>query len=128
MAAIGLLFAVLGAISGASGIVTFQAGTSNLDPSMAALLYVVTGLVIVIVGGLNIFAGLKVKNYRGKTLAIVALAAGLLTSVTCWCAPTALGLLIYGLIVLMNEDVKRAFEMGEQGYSPQDIQRNYYGF
>ena len=128
MAAIGLLWAVIGAISGAAGAVSFQVGTSNLDPSLAAILYVVVGLVIAVVGGLNIFAGLKVKNYRGKTLAIIALAAGLLASLTCWCAPTALGLLIYGLIVLMNEDVKRAFEMGEQGYSPQDIQRNYYGF
>ena len=125
MAAIGLLWAVIGAISGAAGAVSFQVGTSNLDPSLAAILYVVVGLVIAVIGGLNIFAGLKVKNYRGKTLAIIALAAGLLASLTCWCAPTALGLLIYGLIVLMNEDVKRAFEMGEQGYSPQDIQRNY---
>ena len=128
VAALGLFLAVVGAISGTVGTASLQYGASSLDPAIAGVLYLVWGVVIALIGGLNIFAGMKIKNYRSKTLGMIALGAAVLTALTCWCAPTAIGLLIFGLIVLLNEDVKRAFEMGEQGYSPQDIQRSYYGY
>ena len=35
--------------------------------------------------------------------------------------PLGLGMMIYGLIVLFNGDVAQAFEMGAQGYSPEEI-------
>ena len=52
-------------------------------------------------------------------------ALSILTIAGCYCLPTAIGLFIYGLIVLLNPSVKRAFEMGEQGYSANKIQNHF---
>ena len=43
----------------------------------------------------------------------------------CYCLPTAIGLFVYGLIVLLNEPVKRAFAMGEQGRTAAEIQNHF---
>lgn len=64
-------------------------------------------------------------KFRGRTLGIVALSSGLLSIAGCYCLPTAIGLFIYGLIVLLNEPVKRAFAMGEQGRSASEIQTHF---
>jgi hypothetical protein len=44
-----------------------------------------------------------------------------------FCAPTAIALLIFGLIIYLNADVQRAFELGEQGATPDQILKDYYG-
>ena len=76
------------------------------------------------VGGLNIAAGIKNLKYRSRTLGIAALCLGIVPVFTCYCAPTAIGILIYGLIIYLNRDVSRAFEMGEQGISPEQIKNS----
>jgi len=39
--------------------------------------------------------------------------------ITCYCAPTSMGMMIYGLIVIFHSDSARAFELAEKGgYSP----------
>lgn len=87
-----------------------------------AAFYVVAGLVVLAVGALRIVAGIRGLKYRSRTLGIVSLAAGLLSVVTCYCLPTSLALAVYGLIVYLNADVGRAFEMGERGASSAEIQ------
>jgi uncharacterized membrane protein HdeD (DUF308 family) len=87
--------------------------------------YVVLGVVVLCVGILRIVAGIRNLKYRGRVLAIVALAAGILPSLTCWCLPTSLGLLIYGLIVYLNSDVARAFAMADQGMTPDQIKASF---
>ena len=72
---------------------------------------------------LTILSGVKVIKYRGRTFAIVMLCAGMLSISTCYCFPTALGLGIYGLIVLLNGPVKLAFDLSEQGYDPREVQK-----
>ena len=84
-------------------------------------IYILLGGLLVGVGGLNIVAGIKNLKYRGRTLGITALSLGGLAIFGCYCAPTAIGLLIYGLIIYLNQDVSRAFAMGEQGASPEQI-------
>jgi hypothetical protein len=69
--------------------------------------------------------GIRMLKFRGRTLGIVALSSGLLSIAGCYCLPTAIGLFIYGLIVLLNEPVKRAFAMGEQGRSASEIQNQF---
>ena len=88
-------------------------------------IYVVFGLVILSVGILRIVAGVRNYKYRGKVLGIVALVVGMLPALTCYCLPTSLGLLIYGLIVYLNNDVVRAFAMGEEGMPPDQIKASF---
>jgi hypothetical protein len=40
---------------------------------------------------------------------------------TAYCAPTAIALAIYGLIVYVNEPVIAAFQMGSRGKTPAEI-------
>ena len=83
------------------------------------------GLVSLVIGVLGIWAGIRMLKFRGRTLGIVALSSGLLSMFGCYCLPTAIGLFIYGLIVLLNEPVKRAFAMGEQGRTASEIQNQF---
>jgi hypothetical protein len=73
-------------------------------------------------GGLRIMAGLSNWSYRRRMLGITALGVGLASMFNCYCAPTAIALAIYGLIVYVNESVVAAFELGTQGRSKAEIQ------
>jgi len=90
--------------------------------------YGVSGILAVALGVLNIVGGVRMLKFRGRIFGIVSLSVGLLSIVGCYCFPTALGLFIYGLIVLLNEPVKRAFEMGAEGATSADIQSRFARF
>ena len=83
--------------------------------------YIAMGLPALIAGVLKVVAAIKNLKYRGRTLGIVALASGAVTVVTCYCMPTAIALMVFGLIVYLNEESVRAFAMGEEGRSPEEI-------
>ena len=69
----------------------------------------------------RVVAGVRCLRYRSRTFAIVALSSGVLTILTGYCLPTGLALLIWGLVVLMNESTVRAFTLGDQGMSLDEI-------
>ena len=79
------------------------------------------GVVITIIGALNIFAGFRNWKFKGRTLGVLSLVAGIGAVFTCYCAPTSIALCIYGLIVYLNAPVAAAFRMGEEGYSGDEI-------
>ncbi len=74
-----------------------------------------------ICGVLNCWGGLQVMRFRQRTLGIIAVSAGATAILTCYCGFTAVALLVYGLIVLLDSSVKQAFEFGQQGYKPDQI-------
>jgi hypothetical protein len=76
-------------------------------------------------GVLKVTAGIRGLEYRGRAHGIVALSCSILAFPICYCAPTGLGVMIYGLIVYCNGDVGRAFAMARKGKSPQEI-RDYF--
>lgn len=86
-----------------------------------SLVYLGIGLPVLISGILRIVAGWKNYRFRGRTLGMVSIIAGLGSLFSCYCAPTAVGLLVYGLIIFVNPAVKAAFEMAKQGQSPEQI-------
>lgn len=92
---------------------------------MMLAIYGSMGLVSLVIGVLGIWAGIRMIKFRGRTLGIVALSSGLLSIAGCYCLPTAIGLFVYGLIVLLNPSVKRAFELGEQGHSASEIENHF---
>lgn len=72
-------------------------------------------------GCLQIYAGIQGWKLRRHKFAIVALAAGVLTIMTCYCFPTSLALLIYGLIIYLHDTTKRAFQLAEEGRTFDEI-------
>ncbi len=87
---------------------------------MAGLVFF--GIALSVLAFLTFIAGFRTIRHRGRILSIVVLTLGVVPVFSCYCFPTALALFIYGLIVLLNDPVKRAFELGEQGYSGTEIQ------
>ena len=81
----------------------------------------VFGAALLIVAGVRIYAGWRNYRFRGRTLGIVSLALGIATVMTCYCAPTAIALACYGLIVYLNPQVALAFQFGERGHSGDNI-------
>jgi hypothetical protein len=94
----------------------------GMDATVMAVLMGVFGVTGVGCGGLRIVAGLSNWSYRRRMLGITALGVGLVAMFTGYCAPTAIALAIYGLIVYVNESVALAFELGSQGRSKAEIQ------
>jgi hypothetical protein len=78
------------------------------------------------IGVLRIVAGIFNYHYRRRILGITALACGLCTLITGYCAPTAIGLAIYGLIVYVNEPVIMAFQLGDSGRPRSEIRTAYF--
>jgi len=105
-----------------------QPGQPQLTPNTGLIFAVgggVAAFVMISLGLLWIFSGLSVTRYKRRTLAIVSLAAGMVTLFTCYCFPTSLMMGIYGLIFLFNPSVTTAFEMRGEGKSVDDIKRKF---
>jgi hypothetical protein len=101
-------------------------GPPGMPPGFAELatgIYLVMGLAGLIAGIAHLVAGIRNVSYRGRVLGMVAMFLGLISIGTCYCAPTSLGVMIYGLIVYFNQETARAFELGEQGMSREEIRR-----
>lgn len=72
-------------------------------------------------GILHAVAGWRNYFFRTRWLGITALVAGLASCLTCYCFPTSLALMIYGLIVYFSPQAVRAFQRGEQGMPREQI-------
>lgn len=75
---------------------------------------------------LHIVAGWRNYHFKGRVLGMVAMWVGIITLLLPLCTITALGLLVYGMIIYLNPAVERAFQMGERGYSVDDIKAVFY--
>lgn len=87
--------------------------------------YGAMGLTAIGLGVLNIVGGIRILQFRGRILGIVAWSCGLLSLFSCYCFPTSIALFIYGVIVMNNAPVKRAFDMAAAGESSADIRAHY---
>jgi hypothetical protein len=118
MIAQGALECLLGALFAGMGPFMYymaksqSSGTGPAESAVISIYMSGVGLLALTAGILNITAGVKGIKYRGRVLGIVALVSGVVTLPTCYCFPTSLMLLVYGLIVYLNPEVARAFEMG----------------
>jgi hypothetical protein len=87
-------------------------------------LYIVTGFLILTSGVLNILAGLRTRRFQNRLLAIVALvtnAVYMFSFFSLPCLPSALALMIFGLIVMLNQDVRRAFAGTSMGSGTPEV-------
>jgi hypothetical protein len=61
--------------------------------------------------------------YIGRVLGVVSLVIGLASTLTCVCLPTSVALCVYGFVVYMNQDVRRAFALRARGAPLEQIDR-----
>ena len=130
---LAVLMIIQGALEALIGLVLLVMGPAMLStmPSMSrsdqealgimSAVFIILGLLILLTAGLKIVAGIKNLKYRGRSLGMAALISSIVSMMTGYCAPTAIALVIYGLIIYLDNDVRRAFEMGEQGVPPEQI-------
>lgn len=81
----------------------------------------VMGIVGIAAGVLQAVAGWQNYFFRRRWLGLAALIAGLGSAFTCYCFPTALVLMLYGLIVYCSRQSSWAFALGRQGLSRERI-------
>jgi hypothetical protein len=91
---------------------------------MAGIMLVFGG-VLLISSVLRFYAALRNYTLQSRVTAIVSLCLGLLSVFTGYCAPTAIGIAVYGLIVLFNKEVIEAFEMRSKGTSADDVMAHF---
>jgi hypothetical protein len=82
------------------------------DDPLSGLIFagsVIAGLVLLVPGVLQIWAGALARTYRARAFAISALLLSLIGCMGIYCIPTTLGLMVWGLVVLFNDDVAARF-------------------
>ena len=116
---IGIAVVMPAAIAAQQRQMPQQPGAPSVE-AMQSILVGVYGLMAaagIIAGLLQIVAGVANLRLQGRTLGIVGLVGGVLSVGTCYCLPTAVALLVYGLIIYLNETTQRAFTLGAEGLS-----------
>ncbi|HZT81832.1 MAG TPA: hypothetical protein VFA26_16520 [Gemmataceae bacterium] len=121
----GLLYTVMGptlfALMKMDKSASPPGGPDAVMMTIMPVFYIVVGLFILASGVLNLVGGLRAMKFQNRTFVIVALFTNIAPLITCYCAPTGIGLMIYGLIVLFQSDVALAFQMRADGWSVEEI-------
>lgn len=130
----GALLLVMGIFCAGYGIVIvtmMRTGNMPMPPDAPPMEIVSIGLIgvgilVLIIAIMHIIAGIRNLKYRGRGFTMVTWMLGLLASCTCYCAPTSVGLAIWGLIVFLNPAVVLAFKMAETGMTSREIEDQFY--
>ncbi len=93
---------------------------------IAGWIFIGIGIFVLLVSILHFVAGFRSLRYRGRTFMIVTWFLGLLASFTIYCAPTCIGLAIWGMIVFFNPATAQAFKMVDEGVDAKEIQHHFY--
>lgn len=100
-------------------------GRGGPEPWIMGGIYGGGGLLIAACGVLNSVAGVRAMGFKNRVLALVALFSNVIVLMTCYCTVTAIPMMIYGLIVLFQPDVTRAFAMVAAGATPEEAIRRF---
>lgn len=120
----GITVILMGGVLVTAGVVMLFAPTppgGGPEPYILAAVYGVWGLLVIACGVLNSVAGYLTMSFRARVFSLVALFSNILVLLTCYCAITAIGMMVYGLVVLFQPDVARAFRLVADGASPDDV-------
>jgi len=96
-------------IATAFGIARGSELGGNIIPPELTFVVFILGPALFAAGVFKVLAGLRNLKMRDRTMGLIALGSCFIAIPTCYCAPTALGLAVYGLVVYLNADVQREF-------------------
>jgi hypothetical protein len=82
---------------------------------IAGAIYLAIGVAALASGILRIVAGVQNYRFKNRVLGLASIIVGMAPVFTCYCAPTAIGLLVYGLIIHLDPAVVAAFKMVAEG-------------
>lgn len=122
----GITVVVMGGILATVGIIMLAAPPGpggGPQPWIVGAIYTGWGGMVLALGVLNTVGGVRVLQFRNRVLGLVALFSNILVLMSCYCALTAIGMMVYGLIVMFNSDVVRAFELVRHGATPEEAVR-----
>jgi hypothetical protein len=100
-------------------------GGGGAEPWIVGGIYGGGRSLVALIGALHAIAGFRVMAFKNRVLGLVALFSNTLLLFTCYCAVTAIPMMIYGLIVLFQSEVGRAFEMVAAGSTPEEAIRRF---
>lgn len=101
----------VGAVGGFMGAMSkdpkFQQTIQNENVSMEFVmwLYIGLGIGVGVFALLRLMGGIMILRRRARMFSIVASVVTLITSMTCYCAPTGIALTVYSLVVLLQPAV-----------------------
>jgi len=127
----GAIIAIVGALYAAMGPMMMAiappppAAGGGPPPELFLIIYGVLGGVILISGAVNVVAGFRVMSMRNRVFGIVALFLNVVSLITCYCAPLAIAMMIYGLVVLFQPDVSQAFDAVARGATQEEAIRKH---
>ena len=124
-AAYGMFFAYMPTMMPEAERARMQAEAGPMFEIIGAVAIGLAVLVLVI-SLLHFIAGFRALKYRGRSFIMVTWFLGLFGSFTMYCAPTSIGLGIWGLIVFFNPATKSAFKMVENGMDKREVERQFY--
>ena len=96
----------------------------ELDAAMInwlSAVYAGVGAVILTIGFIQLVAGIRNLDFRSRKFGIFALLTGLASIFTVYCAPTSIGLTVYGLVVYFNPEVEQAFRLRGEGLTKEEV-------
>ena len=103
-------------------LVTVNDYLARRDAAWMGQVYGFLGLLVLSGAVLHILAGIRNYLFRSRMLGIVALIAGMVTTlITCYCAPTAVALGVYGLVCYLNPEVTHVFGLVAAGKTKDEI-------
>jgi hypothetical protein len=125
----GITVAIMGGLYAALGSMfmffTPPAGGGGPPPELFLVVYGVIGGAILICGILTSIAGYRVMTLRNRVFGLVALFLNVVPLISCYCAPTSIAMMVYGLIVLFQPDVSRAFGLVAGGATAEEAVRKF---
>jgi hypothetical protein len=129
----GLLIAVMGLLYGLGMPLLFAALALKEPPPDDAKAFLtvfvsvfgIFGFALLAIAFLHVVAGFRCRRFRNRMLGFIVLFSNVLPLFTTYCAPTSIGLMVYGLIVFFQPDVTRAFAMGDQGVPVEEILQSF---
>jgi len=104
------------------GVRTLPVQTATQEKADFMAVYMFTlGLVILACAVMKVLGGARNLKMRNRGLGYVALASAVPTAFTCWCAPTGLAIMIYGLFAYSRVEGRAAFAHAEAQPAPSTL-------
>jgi hypothetical protein len=112
---LGVALPAIGKIEGVRQAQGNQGGQSDQMMFFAGIVYLAIGIPVLASGILRIVAGVQNFRFKSRVLGLVSIIVGVAPVFTCYCGPTAIAMLVYGLIIHLDPAVVAAFKMVSEG-------------
>ncbi|MCY2984767.1 MAG: hypothetical protein NTY15_14180 [Planctomycetota bacterium] len=83
------------------------------------------GSIVLLFSILRVITGILCFWFKNRTLTLVSLIGGLVTSLTCYCSPFSIGIGVYGMVVMFDAAVRHAYQLSAEGVSAEEVRARF---